>query len=169
MVTLNSEQQAVFRLTAFWAFTEAGIGGLLHAFKSPFTGLIIGGTAVILLALIARRSNFNAGTIIKCTLLVILMKSLVSPFTPPTAYIAVGFQGLMAALLFTIVPSFRVAAVLLGILAMVESAVQKLLVLWLFFGTTLWEAADGYLTWLLSQFNPNSTVENPALFVAGLY
>jgi hypothetical protein len=57
--TNNLEKSAVSiaRLTALWAFVEAGLGGILHAFKVPFTGLLVGGMAVMLITLIAHFSN----------------------------------------------------------------------------------------------------------------
>ena len=42
------------RLTALWALIEAGLGGLLHAFHLPFTGIILGGFAVLIISLLAQ-------------------------------------------------------------------------------------------------------------------
>ena len=44
---------AIQRLTALWAFTESGLGGIMHALQIPFTGLLVGGMAVIMISLIA--------------------------------------------------------------------------------------------------------------------
>ncbi|MFZ9754542.1 MAG: hypothetical protein ACO3DK_00750 [Bacteroidia bacterium] len=37
---------------AFWAFVESGLGGMMHAFHLPFTGIFIGGAAVVTLGAI---------------------------------------------------------------------------------------------------------------------
>ena len=39
-------------LILLWAFAESGIGGILHGLKLPFTGIFVGGIAVICIALL---------------------------------------------------------------------------------------------------------------------
>ena len=38
---------------AMWALTEAALGGVLHAFQIPFTGLFVNSGAVLFMVLIA--------------------------------------------------------------------------------------------------------------------
>ena len=57
----KSEIITVSRITALWAFSEAAFGGVLHALKLPFTGLFIGGVAIIFLTLIAYFAVFLQG------------------------------------------------------------------------------------------------------------
>ena len=50
---------AIQRLTAVWAFCESGLGGILHAMQMPFTGLVVGGLAVIIICFIAALTDRN--------------------------------------------------------------------------------------------------------------
>ncbi len=129
------------RITALWALSEAALGGLLHAIKIPFTGLFIGGSAVIFITLIAF-FNSERGTILKATLIVMMVKAIVSPHSPINAYLAVAFQGIIGEMLFLLIPSKNIAALLLGFLSLLESALQKLLVITIVFGQNVWEAID---------------------------
>jgi hypothetical protein len=116
---------AVFRITALWAFSECALGGVMHALKIPFTGIIVGGFSVLSIGMLAHVSGRSAAAILRATLLVVLVKAVVSPHSPPTAYLAVGFQGLAGALILSRVRPFALAAYLFGFLAILESALQK--------------------------------------------
>ena len=122
-------QRAVERLTALWALNEAGLGGMIHALRVPFTGIVVGSTAVVLIALIAFFAERRARAILKATTIVLLIKAAASPHTPLPAYAAVAFQGLAGAALFALLPSLRFGALVLGLLALWQGAVQKLLVM----------------------------------------
>lgn len=141
---MNTNKHAIQRLTILWAFNEAGLGGLLHAFRLPFTGLLVGGIAIVLITLIASYSKERFRDILKATILVLLVKAAVSPHTPVMAYLAVSFQGLVGALLFGLLPGYRLPALLLGVLALVESALQKLFTLTVIYGQPLWDALDAF-------------------------
>ncbi len=69
------------------------------------------------------------------------------------AYIAVGFQGLAGALFFSVIPFFRLAACLFGMIALFESAVQKFLVTTLIFGKSVWEALDSFVASMLKDLS----------------
>ena len=84
--------RAVERLTALWALNEAGLGGLIHALRIPFTALVVGSTAVVLIALIAYFSERSARALVKATIVVLLVKGAASPHTPLPAYGAVALQ-----------------------------------------------------------------------------
>lgn len=141
--------RAVERLTALWALNEAGLGGLIHAMRVPFTGIVVGSMAVVLIALIAFFAERKAKAILKATVIVLLVKAAASPHTPLPAYVSVTFQGLAGALLFGLLPSVRLGALLLGLLALWQGAVQKLLVMTILYGKSLWEAVDSVGQWIL--------------------
>ncbi len=143
--------RAVERLTALWALNEAGLGGLIHAMRVPFTGIVVGSTAVVLIALIAFFAERKAKAILKATVIVLLVKAAASPHTPLPAYVAVAFQGLSGALLFGFLPSVRLGALLLGLLALWQGAVQKLLVMTILYGKSLWESVDAVGRWILGK------------------
>lgn len=142
---------AVERLTALWALNEAGLGGLIHALRVPFTGVVVGSTAVVLIALIAFFAERKAKAVLKATVIVLLVKAAASPHTPLPAYVAVTFQGLAGALLFGALPSIRLGALLLGLLALWQGAVQKLVVMSLLYGRSLWDSVDAVGRWLLEK------------------
>lgn len=138
---------SINNLTILWAFSEAALGGILHAFKVPFTGLFVGSIAVIVITLIAKSTD-QPKTILTVTLKVILVKFFVSPHSPINAYLAVFIQSLLGYLLF-----FRgyntISPIILGILSQLISSLQKLIVLTIIFGMTLWESIDVFFNYVL--------------------
>ncbi len=137
--------RTVNRLTALWALNESGLGGILHAAKFPFTGILVGGFAVILITLIARYSNFSFKAILKATAMVLMIKAAVSPHSPFPAYLAVSFQGLLGAVMFSLSRNFKIAPIVFGGLALLESAIQKILLTVLFFGMSFWKSVDDFV------------------------
>lgn len=166
---LSKEQRinAVQRLTALWAFTESGLGGIMHALQIPFTGLLVGGMAVIMICLIADISEHNYKQVLQSAMIVLIVKAMVSPYTPFPAYIAVSFQALLGFALFSLLRVNFISMILLSTIAMLESAIQKLLILTLFFGESLWKAMDNMIALLATQFG--SIVPNGSYWIAGIY
>lgn len=154
--------QAVLRLTALWAVVESGLGGVLHAFRLPLTGLVIGGTAVILITLIAHFAE-KPREILRATIIVLIIKALVSPHSPIGAYIAVSFQGVLGWLLYSLARPRYATSLPFALLAMVESAIQKLLMLVLFFGKPLWTAVDSWGEWVIERYFPSQIDEGLSL------
>lgn len=116
---------------------------MLHGFHIPVTGLVLGSFAVVCLSAIASQTS-GKGRFLKATVLVILVKAILSPHSPPTAYLAVFLQGFFAELIFGLPLPYRVQTILLGILSLVESALQRLIVLTVLFGNDFWTAVDGF-------------------------
>lgn len=140
-------------LIALWAFCESGLGGLLHAIKLPFTGFFVGGFACIILMLLAQQYKHKPYQIIKATLLVMSIKFMVSPQAPLPAYIAVGFQGMLAWVIFSLLGRNLFTCMLFGSLALLESALQKFLLSTLLYGKSIWEALDIFMMGLLKDFH----------------
>lgn len=130
-----------FRIIALWVFCEAMLGGIIHGFRLPVSGLVVGSCAVICIALIGWYAPAR-GAIIKATLIVAIFKMMLSPQAPVTAYIAVFFQGLLGEVLFFNKKYYRAACLTLAILALLESALQRVLVLTLIYGNDLWEVVN---------------------------
>lgn len=102
------------------------------------------GGAIVLISLIAYVASNPSKEIIKALMVVMLIKLTLSPHAPITAYLAVGFQGLLGALLFRLLPH-GVASFILGVVGMLETAFQKLLTLTLLFGRSLWSSIDIFI------------------------
>lgn len=140
----------VQRLTALWGFSEAALGGILHMLKVPLTGLLIGGAAVFFISLIARYAE-SPSQILKSTLVVILIKAVVTPFIPLNSYFAVTVQGVLGYLFFRFIPSYKLSAILLGMLTLSFSAFQKLFIITFMFGNAFWESIDSFVKFILAQ------------------
>ena len=141
----------VMRLTALWAFSEAFLGGILHAFHLPFTGLILSSIAVLCIVCIALQ-GYTKGQIIKATLLVLLIKAMISPHTPVSAYVAVLLQGAFCEFIFLLGTPFALSCFIVAIAALMQSAFQKLIILTLLFGVDFWSAMDEFLNSIAKQF-----------------
>lgn len=144
-------EKILWKLTALWGFSEAALGGFLHALKLPFTGLLVGGSAVFIITLIAFFSD-KRGSIIRATIIVLLIKGMVSPHTPVTAYLAVFLQGLLGEVFFFSKKMFRTSALFFAVTVMLFSASQKLIIITIVFGQTLWAALDQFVEAIFSQF-----------------
>jgi hypothetical protein len=102
----------------------------------------------------------------KATLIVILVKATASPHSPPPAYIAVAFQGFVGALIFKVLPVYNLATIIFAIIAMLESAVQKILVLTLIYGTSIFKAIDKTVSGLTKEFGLET---NASKWILGAY
>ena len=163
-------QISIFKITALWAFSESAFGGILHALTIPLRGIFISSAAVLFISLIALFSK-SSKEILKSTLIVILIKALVSPHTPLTAYLAVSIQGLLGYLLFITKYFYRSSALILGILTLLFSGLQKIVVLTVLFGNTLWKSLNIFIKQVSNEFlslglNPNI---NYGYLLIGLY
>jgi len=157
-------KQVYYRLIALWVICEAFAGGIMHGIKLPFSGLIVSSLAITCIILIAYYVP-TASAIIKATVIVAVFKLMLSPHSPPTAYIAVFFQGLMGQLLLRNKRTFNAGAIILAVLALVESAIQRILVLVIVYGNNLWKAINEFLQKLTHE----QTTTNYSFMIAASY
>jgi hypothetical protein len=148
----QSQSYTIQRLTALWALAESGLGGWMHALKLPFTGIFVGGFAVVIISLLAHYSRSNMRQMLQALGLVLMVKFAVSPQSPPQAYVAVAFQGLMGAVLYRSIGNYTVASLLFGTIAMLESALQKVLFMLILFGESLLQAVDKFFKAIAKDF-----------------
>lgn len=153
-----------YRLIALWVLCEAMLGGIIHGLRIPVSGLLVGSCAIICICLIAWYVPVRHA-IIKATLIVAIFKMILSPQAPFPAYIAVFFQGVAGELLFFNRRVFRISCVLLAMLALLESGLQRILVLTIIYGNDLWVAVNGFINGLTKQKNTS----NYSLIIGGLY
>lgn len=156
-----------WELTALWAFVEVTLGGFLHALRIPLTGIVVGGSAVAIISVLGFYSTNPFKTIIKSTLIVMIVKAGASPHAPLPAYLAVSFQGFVGATLFFFFRYHKIASVLFAIICMLESALQKLLLLTIMYGMALWEAIDVFIKKTSWQFYSGNY--NISLWIAATY
>ena len=153
-----------YRLIALWVLCEAMLGGIIHGLKLPVSGLVVGSCAVVCICLIAWYVPAK-GAILKATLIVAIFKMMLSPQAPLPAYIAVFFQGLMGELLFWNRRSYAVSCIMLAVLAMLESGLQRILVFTVIYGSNLWTVLNDFMNNLTGQKQPT----NYSLIVGTLY
>jgi hypothetical protein len=158
----------ITKLTALWALNESGLGGLMFALHIPLTGFFVGGFAVILISLIAFYSRNSFRQIIQATVLVLVVKATASPHSPPPAYLAVAFQGITGAAIFSLIRNHKLAALLLAVLAMAESSLQKVLVMTIIYGKSIWVALDKSVEGISKDFGINTQITY-SLWIIGIY
>lgn len=149
---MKFSSQVIYKLTLLWAFAESGLGGLLHGFKLPITGFVLGAFSVVIISLMAHFSKKPYSDIIRATLMVLVIKFAVSPHSPLPAYVAVLFQGVLGALTFQFIKHNAWSVVLFSLVVLIESAIQKPLVATLLFGTELWVALDELMNRVFTFF-----------------
>lgn len=138
------------KITAVWAFSETALGGILHALQIPLTGLFIGSAAVLFISLLAQYGK-SKPEILKATMIVIIVKAVVTPYVPLNSYLAVTIQGILGFIFFSLIPSKRVAAVLFGASALFFAALQRLIMMTILFGATIWNSLDTFVKFILDQ------------------
>ncbi len=162
--TISSDSLIYYRLIALWVLNEAMLGGIIHGLNIPVSGLIVGSCAVVCICLIAWYVPVK-GAIIQATVIVAIFKMMLSPQAPPPAYIAVFFQGVMGELLFLNRKFFRLSCLLLAVLALVESGLQRILILTIVYGNDLWKVINDSVNRLTKQ----KAAVNYSLLLAGGY
>lgn len=163
----NSPSQAglvYYRLIALWVLSEAMLGGIIHGLKIPVSGLVVGSCAIVCICLIAWYVPAK-GAILKATIIVAIFKMMLSPQAPPPAYIAVFFQGLMGELVFRNRKFFRLSCILLAVLGLLESGLQRILVLTILYGNELWKVLNDFINGITKQ----KQTTNYSLWIGGAY
>ena len=167
---MKNNKSIIDKLTALWALNESGLGGFLHVFNTPFTGLIVGGISILLISLIAYYAENKWQSILKALVIVLIIKMAVSPYSPFGAYVAVSFQAVFGAFLFSKFSWKGATIIVLGMVTFLESALQKLLILTIVYGTELWEAINIYGTWVQKKMNfISETSTSTALIIIYLF
>lgn len=157
-------KQLYYRLIALWVISEAMLGGIIHGLRIPVSGLLVGSCAVVCICLIAWYAPVR-GAIIKATIIVAIFKMMLSPQAPPMAYAAVFFQGLLGELLFRNKKYFTVTCILFAVLALLESGLQRILVLTIIYGNDLWVVINDFINGLTKQ----KTATNYSLLIGSSY
>ncbi|MBA3648274.1 MAG: hypothetical protein H0W62_06955 [Chitinophagales bacterium] len=172
-IITSSRKQLYYRLIALWAVCEGMLGGIIHGFNLPVTGLIVGSGAVIIICLIGFFVP-EKGSIIKATIIVAIFKLMLSPQSPLPAYFAVFFQGITGELVFSFLRSikapvtgrfYKILCIIFATLALMESGLQRIVVTTLIYGTAFWKAVNDFINGLTHQ----KSISNYSLLIAGSY
>ncbi len=149
---ISDSGELKIRLTAIWALSESALGGVLHALRIPFTGLVVSGVAMAIIVLLARLGEKRSG-LFGAMMVVLVIKAVVSPHSPPTAYLAIAFQSSLGFILFALLKKSDLTLILFAVIVLVESGLQKLITLTLVFGENLWRSIDILAHLLIKQFH----------------
>lgn len=144
------DPELYYRLIALWVLCEAMLGGVIHGLRIPVSGLIVGSSAVICISLIAWYVP-QKGAILKATIVVAIFKMMLSPHASFPAYIAVLFQGALGEILFWKRNHYRLSCFILAVLALLESGLQRILVLTIIYGNDLWVVINDFVNGLTKQ------------------
>ena len=156
------------KITAFWAFTEGILGGILHTLKLPFTSIFIVASAVLWISLLAKFSE-KRSDILQSLIIVLILKMILSPHASIMAHIAVIFQGLLGYFLFTIIKNVRLAISFLAVLSMLESSLQKVLVGIFFYQKPFQAVWEVFMEKLVGDFSFFQNVNNVVLGILATY
>jgi len=160
----SATPEVYYRLVALWIFCEAMIGGVIHGLRLPVSGLVVGSSAVICISLIAWYHPAR-GAILRATIIVAVFKLILSPQASFPAYIAVFFQGALGELLFRGRRHFFISALVLSVLALLESGLQRILVLTIIYGNDLWTVINEFL----NRLSGRQGFTNYSLWIGGTY
>lgn len=150
------------KLTSLWALSESTLGGILHAVRLPFRGIIISSAAIILICMIAEFSN-RKGKILKSTFIVTIIKAVVSPHTPLTAYFSVLMQGVLGEIFFISRRIKFISTMLFAVSVSTLNGLQKIIVLTIIYGETLWQTLNDFLNYISDEWLLIS-LQNPVDF-----
>ena len=120
---------------------------------------------MVCIAFICSLAENKWRTVMTSMLVVLIIKALVSPHTPPTAYIAVIFQGVTGALIYRYIPNLLFGSLLFFTLGLLESALQRLLLLTILYCNSLWEAIDIWGKWVADKWNVIMPVSSSKLII----
>jgi hypothetical protein len=156
-------QKIYYRLVAIWVFCEAFLGGIIHGLKIPISGIVVGSCAVFCISMLAYYVPSKTN-IIKATIIVCIFKMMLSPYSPPTAYVAVFFQGLLGQFLIR-KNKFAFTCLIFAIICLLESALQRILIMTIIYGNDFWVVLNNFFNKLFQ----NSIQENYLKLVAIIY
>ena len=163
-ITAPFSSLVYFRLIALWVICESVLGGIIHGFKLPVSGLIVGSSALICICLIALYVP-TKGAIVKATIIVAIFKMMLSPQAPPTAYVAVFFQGIMGEILFLDRKKYAFGCIALCIIGLLESACQRIIIMTLVYGNGFWKVVNEFANTLIKSKEVNYSLYAVCFYV----
>lgn len=153
-----------YRIIALWVIVEGIAGGIMHGLRVPFSGMLVSGGAVICISLIGYYFP-EKNAIIKAMLVVVFFKLMIAPHSPVTAYFAIFFQAAIGQFLFYFLKSYELSCLILAVVALIESSIQRVIVLVIIYGNGFLKAFNSFVHNLLKT----ESISNYALWLILLY
>lgn len=153
-----------YRIIALWVIVEAIAGGIMHGLRIPFSGMLVSGGAVICISLLGYYFP-EKNAILKAMLVVVFFKLMIAPHSPITAYFALFFQAVVGQFLFFFLKSYELSCLILSVVALIESSMQRVIILVIIYGNGFLKAFNSFVHNLLKTENIN----NYALWLILLY
>ncbi len=153
-----------YRIIALWVIVEGIAGGIMHGLRVPFSGMLVSGGAVICISLIGYYFP-EKNAIIKAMLVVVFFKLMIAPHSPVTAYFAIFFQASIGQFLFYFLKSYELSCLILAVVALIESSIQRVIVLVIIYGNGFLKAFNSFVHNLLKT----ESISNYALWLILLY
>ncbi len=130
--------------------------------------MFIGSGAVIFISLIGHYSD-DKKAIMRSVMIVLLIKAGVSPHSPPLAYLAVTLQGAIGSLFFMTGKLYRLSAIVFGMIVLLLSSMQKIILLTIIYGNNLWYSIDQFGIFITEKIPYINTVGETSLWLIGIY
>jgi hypothetical protein len=165
----NERADEIQKLTALWALSEATVGGILHALKIPFRGMMISSIAIVLISMIAHFAQ-RPFQIIRSTMSVVIVKAAISPYIPLAAYLAVFLQGIFGQIYFSGKRFRLLSSLLLAITVSLLNGFQKIIVLTIVYGHSLWQTIDDFIVFANREwfhFNISDSISLSYIILSG--
>ncbi len=150
----KEDNLAVAKLTALWALSEGGLGGILHATRLPMRGVVLACIAAAAICLITHAAGRRTAAL-RAAIIVIAVKAVLAPHSLGTAHLAVLNQALLGTGCMVLFGPSLVGCLLTGALCLIETSLHPLLWATILGGTDLWVALDDLLVrgqrWLVGR------------------
>ncbi len=156
------------KLTALWALSEGGLGGILHATRLPLRGVILACIAAVSICLISRVSQKRTAAL-RAAVVVIAIKAVLAPHSVGGASVAVLNQALLGTLGMLLLGPTLIGCVTVGVLALLETSLHHLVWATLLGGMDFWASLDELLIrgqeWLAGEV----LIKQPARWMVSIY
>jgi hypothetical protein len=160
----------VEELLRIWVALECGLGGLLHLWKLPVTGMLLGTYAVYYAYRLKQTSTFDVeyrSMLSMAFATVAIAKLMLTPHAGPGALLALGYQYLIILSCFSLLRP-RLAVLSSALMIAGSTAIHKAISWYIVYGGSLLDAVDVWSRWLAQHLSlgPDGQHLLPVTYVA---
>jgi len=164
----NAGELAAAKLTALWALSEGGLGGILHATRLPLRGVVLASISAISICLISRVSLKRTAAL-RSAMVVLAVKAVLAPHSVGPAHLAVLDQAVLGTGCMLLFGPSLLGCVLAGALCLIETSLHPLFWPTVLMGMEFWTALDRLLVqgqvWLVGRI----IVDDPARWMVVIH